>query len=50
MVKDLAWVVLAGVVMPTMVVAWLRRLGQMKDRAPLHADARDVARMDANKG
>lgn len=52
MVKDLAWVLLAGVVMPTMVVALLRTLRQMNDRTPLHANAEagDLARMDADKG
>ena len=52
MVRDLVWVLLAGVAMPTMVVALLRRFRHMDDRAPLHADADagDVARMDADKG
>jgi|EndMetStandDraft_5_1072996.scaffolds.fasta_scaffold783943_1 hypothetical protein len=51
MVKDLAWLIFAGVLMPTMVfVLVLRQRRHGDGDAPLHADAGDVARMDADKG
>jgi hypothetical protein len=50
MVKDLAWLIFAGVLMPTMVFVLLRQRRHGDDGAPLYADAGDVARMDADKG
>ena len=50
MVKDFAWLLLAGVLIPTMVVALLRQRRHENAGVPLHADASDVARMDADKG
>jgi hypothetical protein len=47
--KDLAWIALVGVVLPTIAAALLgrrRHLSELQSRA----DARDVARMDSDKG
>jgi hypothetical protein len=50
MVKDLAWFVLAGVVVPTIAWALLGRQRHASKRVRAAADARDVARMDSDKG
>ncbi len=50
MMKDLAWFALVGVVLPTIAAALLGRRRQMRDTLQSRADARDVARMDADKG
>jgi hypothetical protein len=50
MMKDLAWFALLGVVLPTIAAALLGRQRHVSDKLQSRADARDVARMDADKG
>jgi hypothetical protein len=50
MMKDLAWFALVGIVLPTIAAALLGRQRHAGDEQQLRADARDVARMDADKG
>jgi hypothetical protein len=50
MMKDLAWFALVGVVLPTIVAALLGRQRHVSDESQSRADARDVARMDSDKG
>ena len=48
--KDLAWIALVGVVLPTIAAALLGRQRHLSDELQSRADARDVARMDSDKG
>ncbi len=48
--KDLAWFALLGVVLPTIAAALLGRQRHLSDELQSRADARDMARMDSDKG
>ncbi len=50
MMNDVAWFALVGVLLPTIAAALLGRRRQMRDALQSRADARAVARMDADKG
>jgi hypothetical protein len=48
--KDLAWFALIGVVLPTIAAALLGRQRHVSAELLSRADARDLARMDSDKG
>jgi hypothetical protein len=48
--KDLAWIALVGVVLPTIAAALLGRQRHRSAELQSRVDARDVARMDSDKG
>jgi hypothetical protein len=50
MMKDLAWFALLGLVLPTLAAALFGRQRHVSDELQSRADARDVARMDSDKG
>ncbi len=50
MMKDLVWFALVGVVLPAIAAALLVRQRHVSDELQSRADARDVARMYADKG
>lgn len=49
-VKDLAWLVFAGIAMPTIAWTLVGRLRHVRDQVRAAADERDMARMDSDKG
>jgi hypothetical protein len=50
MVKELAWFALFSVVLPTIAAALLGRQRHVSGELQSRADARDVARMESDKG